>query len=95
MSKKLIFFNYSAIKSRERTVSEGVPVPMQTKSMLQLMYNITLRDQPVVPRRVTGISAGDEMLNVYYTALFLLKHPFYVQIPIFYSVVNILKAIQR
>ena len=37
------------------------------------MYDITLRDQPVVPRRVTGISVDDKMLC---------KHPFYVQLPI-------------
>ena len=40
--------------------------------MLQLMYNIALRDQPVVPRSDV----------VYHTALILLKHPFYVKIPI-------------
>ena len=59
----------------KRTVSEGIPVSTQTKFMLQLMYNITLRDQTVAPRGVTGV----------YTALFLFKHRFYVQIPILFG----------
>ena len=47
--------NYSLASLLERTVSEGILVSMQTKSMVRLIYNITLRDQPVVPRGVTVI----------------------------------------